>query len=77
MPTRERDRAKFVDLANKRVNNAITVIRLIGNLSNKSNYSYTEEDVKKIFSALHKEMKEARRRFKEGSTRKKGEFQLT
>lgn len=76
MQTREIDRNKFVELANKRVNNAIKSIRLIGNLSNKSNYSYTEVDVKKIFSALQKELKEAKRRFEEGSERGKGKFNL-
>ncbi len=77
MAIRVQDRDRFVDLANKRVNNAIKVIRLIGNLSNKSNYSYTEDDVRKIFSALQREVKEARRRFQEGSERKRGEFRLS
>ena len=34
---------KFVELANKRVNKAIKDIRLIANLGNKGNYSYSEE----------------------------------
>ena len=40
--------AKFRELAEKRVNNAIKNIQLIGNLSNTSAYSYTEEEVKII-----------------------------
>jgi len=43
---------KFVELAGKRVANAIKDIRLIGNLSNKSNYSYADEDVKKNHQSL-------------------------
>ena len=35
-------RERFVDLAQKRVNKTVNDIRLIGNLSNKTNYSYTE-----------------------------------
>jgi hypothetical protein len=77
MVTRENDRNKFVELANKRVNNAVKTIRLIGNLSNKSNYSYSDEDVRKIFSCLQKEIREAKRRFDEGTEREKGAFQLS
>jgi len=53
---REKDRAKFVELAEKRVTRAIKDIRLIGNLSNKSNYSYTDQDVRKIIRALEAEI---------------------
>ena len=60
---RTNDRAKFVELAEKRVSRAIKDIRLIGNLSNKSNYSYTEEDVKKIIGTLEKELKNLKQRF--------------
>ncbi len=68
---RSEDHEKFKRLANKRVNNAIRYIRLIGNLSNKSNYDYSEEEVSKIFDALTAEMKSARSRF--SSARKAAE----
>lgn len=60
---READRKKFIELAEKRVNKAIKDIKLIGNLSNKSNYSYTDQDVKKIHSALKGALDEMKRRF--------------
>lgn len=60
---RERDRQKFVDLANKRVSKALHDIQLIGNLSNKSNYHYTEQDVTKMFKALNAELRACRKRF--------------
>jgi hypothetical protein len=69
---RENDRRKFVELANKRVNSAIKTIRLIGNLSNRTNYSYEEDDVTKIFAALKREVREAEKRFSAGD-RKGGE----
>ena len=47
---------KFIELANKRVNKAIKDIRLIGNLSNKSTYSYSDEQAKKIIRTLQKEL---------------------
>ncbi len=56
-------REKFIRLAEQRVNRALREIRLIGNLSNRSAYSSTEEDLKKIFRALQKELDAARARF--------------
>ncbi len=56
-------RDKFIRLAEQRVNRALREIRLIGNLSNRSAYSSTDEDVKKIFRALQKELDTARARF--------------
>ena len=55
---------KFRELAEKRVNNAIKNIQLIGNLSNTSAYSYTEEEVKKIFKTLKEEISVAETKFK-------------
>lgn len=60
---READRDKFKELAEKRVTRALKDIKLIGNLSNKSNYSYTDQDVKKIYSALKKSLDEMKSRF--------------
>jgi len=61
--TRKDDRNKFVELAEKRVSRAIKDIKLIGNLSNKSNYSYTAQDVKKIHGALKKALDDMKSRF--------------
>ena len=47
-------RAKFVQLANQRVNKAIDQLRLVGNLGNRAAYDYTEEDARKIVKALQK-----------------------
>jgi hypothetical protein len=58
-----KDRDKFVRLANARVNKALNAIRLIGNLSNRSNYSYTEDDVEKIFRALSTALKDCKGKF--------------
>lgn len=61
-PTRNK-RERFVGLAEKRVTRAIKDLRLIGNLSNKSNYIYTQEDVEKIIKTLQKEFNVLRDRF--------------
>ena len=57
------DRQKFVQLAEARVNKALKDIQLIGNLSNRSNYDYTDEDVEKIFRALTREISACKKRF--------------
>ncbi len=73
---REEDRAKFVKLASARVNKALKDIQLIGNLANRSNYDYTDEDVAKIFKALNEEMSACKKRF-ELSSKKGGATKFT
>ena len=54
---------KFKKLAERRVSNAIKQIRLVGNLSNKSLYEYTESDVSKIKRVLNSELNAAMNKF--------------
>ena len=56
-------REKFVRLAEKRVIRTIRELRLIGNLANKNNYSYSEQDAQKIVSTLEYEIKSLKTRF--------------
>jgi hypothetical protein len=49
-------RERFVRLAEGRTVNAIKAIRVISKLGNKSHYDYDEADVKKIASALSREV---------------------
>ena len=55
---------RFVRIAENRTNRILEQIRLLGNCSNKHNYSYTDEDIKKIFSVIENELKEAKIKFK-------------
>ncbi len=71
-----RSREKFVELAEKRVNRAMKELRLIGNLSNKTNYEYTDTDVTKIFRSLENVLKDSRNKFKNGYTNGADEFKL-
>ena len=57
-------RRKFAELGTNRVNKAINDIRLIGNLSNKTNYDYNDADVRQILKALREAINEAENRFK-------------
>lgn len=72
----ENDREKFKRLAEQRTNKIIRTLRLLGNLSNKSNYSYNDRDVDKIFSAINAEMRLCRGRFTSSVSDKGGEFEL-
>ncbi len=56
-------RKKFEDIAVRRVNRVIKEIRLIGNLSNRSSYEYSDEDVRKIIKALQREVDAVKARF--------------
>ena len=56
-------RDNFVRLAEARTNKILEMLRLLGNLSNTSNYSYTKQDIDKIFYALEKELNETKKRF--------------
>jgi len=59
--------SKFVQLAEKRTNTAIKSMQLIGNLSNKRNYDYSEEQAAKIIAVLEGELKELKLKFKTAS----------
>ena len=75
MPT-ETDAQKFKRLATRRVNLALKHIHLIGNLSNRSNYAYTPDDVKRIFIALREAVDEAEERFENAQTHQRTTFTL-
>jgi bifunctional pyridoxal-dependent enzyme with beta-cystathionase and maltose regulon repressor activities len=64
-------REKFIKFAEKRVNNAIKAISLIGNLANKNNYRYGQNDVDKILKALRSEMAELEACFKTQRSKEK------
>lgn len=59
----ETKRERFVRLAEARTNKILEMMRLLGNCSSKANYEYTDDDIKQIFSALEKELKNTKNRF--------------
>jgi uncharacterized protein YeeX (DUF496 family) len=77
MDARERNKSeKFIELANKRVNKAVKDIALIGNLSNKRNYSYNEEQAKKIIKALQQSVDQVKAGFLSGIQSQQSNFEL-
>ncbi|MBQ7736424.1 MAG: hypothetical protein IJT62_01150 [Oscillospiraceae bacterium] len=59
----ETKRERFVRLAEARTNKILEMMRLLGNCSSKSNYEYSDDDVRQIFTALEKELKNTKNRF--------------
>ncbi len=53
----------FIRLAENRTNKILDMIRLLGNLSNTSNYCYTKEQVEKIFNVIETELQNTKRKF--------------
>ena len=73
-PGRANDKAgRFQRLAERRVTEVIRKMRLIGNLANKRNYTYTDEHVRQILDALEAEMRQVKAKFRqETSTQTQG-----
>ncbi len=65
---------RFKRIASRRVQEILDKLRLLGNCANQGNYSYTDEQVKRIFSAVDEEWKKIKSEFKKGKTNK--EFNL-
>ncbi len=73
----DRDKAaKFVELANRRVNRAIRDLQLVSNLANRQNYEYTEEQAKKIIKVLQHEVELVRHSFTSLGDSGKSAFKL-
>ncbi len=62
---------KFTRLAEQRVNSILDKIRLLGQLSNRSNYEYTDAQVEMIFKAIQKDLSAVKLKFREGSNGRK------
>ncbi len=70
-------RDNFERLAEKRMTEAIKKIRLIGNLSNRNNYDYTDVHVKEMISALENEIVLLKNKFKQEEEDKDTSFTFT
>ncbi len=53
----ESKEARFKRVASLRTQKTLDGLRLLGNCSNKSAYSYSQEDTSKIFSTIDKELR--------------------
>jgi len=63
----------FRRLATKRTNAVLERLRILGHCANPQLYDYTQEDVRKIFQAIEKELRVVKVRFQNST---KSEFRL-
>lgn len=67
----ENKHSKFKRLAEARTEKVINMLDLIGNLSNKSFYEYTDEEIVRIFAAIEKATKENKEKFNKRAKNKR------
>ena len=64
---------RFKRLAIYRTNAVLEKLRILGNLSNRSNYDYTDDDIRKVFRAVEEQLRAIKLKF---TLKNKREFRL-
>lgn len=64
---------RFKRLAVFRTNAVLEKLRILGNLSNKTNYDYSDEEINKIFYAIDSQLRNLKARF---TSKNRKEFKL-
>ena len=67
----ENRHTRFRRLAEARTEKVLDMLDLIGNLSNKSFYEYTDEEIKLIFNTIEKSVKENQDKFNKNKKKKR------
>lgn len=68
---------RFLRLAESRTNTVIQKIHLIGNLANRSNYDYNENEVSEIFKAIELEIQRTKKMFEVEFLKKDNRFSFS
>jgi hypothetical protein len=68
-------RERFVRIAESRVNKILSNLDNLSKCSNKRNYEYSDEEVRKIFREIERKVKETNLQF-QGGVKNKGKFKL-
>lgn len=76
MGNNENKNEKFKRIALSRTNKIIDMIDLLGNLSNKSNYDYTDEEVDKMFRAIEASLRNTKSKFSSTAYPKRKKFEF-
>jgi len=66
---------RFRRIASRRVRDILNKLRLLGNCSDRTNYSYEDKQIKKIFINIEDELKRVKALFNKPRS-KKNEFNL-
>ena len=56
-------RERFENVAARRTQKILDLLDILGNCSNKSNYEYTDEDIRKMFLAIENKIKNIKASF--------------
>jgi len=70
---KESPEQRFKRIAEVRTNAVMDRLRILSNLSNRQMYSYSKEDIDKIFRAINNQIKEVRVKF---NSKKEEKFKL-
>ncbi|MFH1917728.1 MAG: hypothetical protein ABIJ14_01295 [Nanoarchaeota archaeon] len=66
---------RFKKIASRRVQEILHKMRLLRNCAHRGNYSYTDEQVKKIFNVIDEEWKHVKSEFNKNKSKSRG-FEL-
>ncbi len=69
-------RKRFTDLAPIRVNNVLKHLRLVGNMTNKNNYTYDGDEFEKILKDIGDELSLIKSKLKAQENKKKKTWKL-
>lgn len=59
----DQKRERFKRLATQRTNIVLKRLKVLGNCANRSAYTYTEEEINKIFSEIERRVRETKAKF--------------
>ena len=74
-PKNDIKRKRFIKIAESRVNRVLANLDSLGKCSNRRNYEYSENDVRKIFREIERKVKETRLQF-QSANEKQQKFKL-
>lgn len=75
-PKNETRHDRFKRLAEARTGKVLDMIDLLGNLSNRSVYDFSDKEVDEIFDSIERVAEDNRRKFKKGKEKKGRRFVL-
>ena len=59
----DKKRERFRRLATQRTNIVLKRLKVLGNCANRSAYTYTEDEVNKVFSEIERRVRETKAKF--------------
>ncbi len=63
MASQEEKKERFKKLATYRTNEVLKRLKVLGNCANRSAYEYSEEDIRKIFTAIDFQLRGVKGKF--------------